>query len=205
MQALFSEVIWLGGFYELALEYEPASDALLERALQAIWAFPDLQGCYLRPGVEPSQQQRLAPSLALLEENGHLRGIATLPQGRKVACGTYMVREEQGPAWVSLYLPMGALAKVYDAGAFPFESSGACHCWREPLDQWLAAVGEFVFSKVPFRLGLVGFEVSGTESAEDLAITGIPENRSIGLLYVTDHHLSWYPTNQWQQTPDPAS
>jgi len=205
MRATFTERVWLGGFYELALEYEPWSESLLEKALQRIWEFPDLQGCYLEPDVEPSHQVRVAPSLAMLDENGHLRGTATLLDGREVACGTYLVREEQGPAWVSLYLPMGTLATVYEVGAYPFEHTGSSRSWREPLEKRLAAVGEFVFSKVPFRLGLVGFEVSGMISAGDLALAGIPEKRSVGYLYVTDHHLSWYPTNQWHPTPDPVS
>ena len=205
MQALFAERVWLGGFYELALKYESASDALLDKGLQRIWEFADLQGCYLRPDIEPSHQPRIAPSLAILKANGHLRGIATIPHGKQVACGNCLVCEEQGPAWVSLYLPLGGLATVYEVGAYPFEQTVSCRSWREPLEKWLAAVGEFVFSKVPFQLGLVGFEVSGMVSAEDLAVSGVPQKRSVGYLYVTDHHLSWYPTNQWHPTPEPAS
>jgi hypothetical protein len=205
MQALFTEQVWLGGFYELAMEYEPWSEASLDEALRALWHFPDLEGCYPRPDIEPSEQQQITPSAARLEANGHLRGIATLPDGKKVACGTYLVREDLGPAWLGLYLPMGALATAYDVGAFPFTYDGASRTWREPLESWLAIIGESVYSQIGFRLGLVGFEVSGTMSANDLVVSGIPEKRSIGYLYPADNHLSWYPTNQWHQTPQLAS
>ena len=34
MQAHFTEQVWLGGFYELAMEYEPWSEASLNEALR---------------------------------------------------------------------------------------------------------------------------------------------------------------------------
>jgi hypothetical protein len=205
MQAVFNEQAWFGGFYELAMEYEPWSEGNLDGALKAIWDFPDLQGCYLRHDIEPSQQQRVAPSLAMLEANVHLRGIATLADGKQIACGTYLVPDDAGPAWIGLYLPMGALSTAYDVGAYPFEQDTSSQRWREPLEKWLAAVGEFVFSRSAFRLGLVGFEVSGMVSAKDLLVPGVSEKRSIGYLYPTDKTLRWYPTNQWHQAPQLAS
>jgi hypothetical protein len=205
MQAPSTEQLWLGGFYELAIAYEHSSDIVLDKALQAIWDFPDLQGCYLRPDVEPSGQQRVAPTLGALEAGGHLRGIVTVPNGKQVACGTFMVREEKGPTWLGFYMPMGALATAYDVGAYPFEQDGSSQSWREPLERWLAAIGEFVFAKSPYRLGLVGFEVSGMVSVEDLVVSGVPEKRWIGYLCPRDSKLFWYPTNQWHQTAQLAS
>src|SRR5438876_11008490 len=118
MQAIFTEQAWFGGFYELAMEYESWSERDLDGTLKAIWDFPGLQGCYLRHDIEPSQQQRVAPSLTTLEAGGHLRGIATLANGKQIACGTFLVREEVGPAWIGFYLPMGALSTAHDVGAY---------------------------------------------------------------------------------------
>jgi hypothetical protein len=205
MQALFTEQVWLGGFYELAMEYEPWSEASLNEALRALWHSPDLEGCYLRFDIEPSEQQRVTPSVARLEAPGHFYGIATLPDGKKVACGTFVVREERGSAWIGLYLPMGALATVYPVGAYPFEQDASSQAWREPLEKWLAGIGESVFSQIGFRLGLVGYEVSGTVSANDLLASGIPEKKLIGYLYPADNQLFWYPTNQWHQAHQVAS
>src|SRR5437879_6075687 len=90
---------WHGGFYELAMQYGPHADHSLKAGLRAIWQRPDLEGCYLRSDVEPSQQQRVAPSLAVQLSNGHVRGIAILPNGHRVACGTVVVREAEGDDW----------------------------------------------------------------------------------------------------------
>ena len=161
-----SEDVWTGGGYELALELGPRSDERLQAALQAIWEEPFLQGCYLRLDVEPEQQSRLAPSLEALESSGPLRGLATLPNGKRVACATCAVREEEGSDWLDLFLPLGSLGSAYAVGAFPFDDSSRSREWREPLDGWLTSLGQRVFARVPYALGLIGFEVSGQSSTE---------------------------------------
>jgi hypothetical protein len=52
---------WNGGFYELALEVGARSDDRLRAALKALWSHPDLDGCYLDRGREPSDQPREQP------------------------------------------------------------------------------------------------------------------------------------------------
>jgi hypothetical protein len=197
---------WHGGFYELSLEMGQLSDIKLEAAVNAIWNFADLRGCYLRPDIDPPFQSQVQPDVKVLLSHNHLRGIAKLPDGKQVACGTYLVQEEQGDKWLGFYVPMGALAMTFDqVGAYPFDSNGLSRNWREPLESWLATIGQSVFSKVPFLLGLVGFEVSGTVRSSELKISRIPDERFIGYLYPIEGKLTWFPTNQWQHLPQAAS
>lgn len=198
METCFSPEAWRGGFYELAMQFENLSPDALDRALQAVWAFPTLQGCYLQPDADPTRQPRVAPTLEALNANGHLYGIATLPNGKTAAGGTYRVREDSGCTWLGFYVPLGALAQAQDIGAYPFADEARSREWREPLETWLAQIGQAVFTCSPFRLGLIGFEVSGTVSDTELAAGGVPAERFIGYLYPTDNRLAWYPTNQWQ-------
>jgi hypothetical protein len=200
MERLFTGAeTWHGGFYELAMEFGAEAESTLERALQALWEFPDLRGCYLRRDQEPSTQPRMAATFAAQASAGHLVGMATVPGGIRVACGTVLVREDNGNRWLDFYLPLGALAAAYDVGAYPFDENLASRQWREPLEKWLADIGQAVYAKTPFRLGLVGFEVSGTVSSHDLEKAGAPSQRFIGYLYPSTGTLTWYPTNQWQQ------
>jgi hypothetical protein len=197
---------WHGGFYELSLEMGRATEESLDAALKAIWSSADLRGCYLRPDIEPSFQSQIAPDIKVLLSHSHLRGIANLPNGKKIACGTFLVQEEGGGNWLGFYLPMGALSPaIENAGAYPFDSNGISQSWRQPLETWLANIGQSVFSKVPFHLGLVGFEVSGEVTADELKVTGVPAERSMGYLFPMDGKLTWFPTNQWQHLPQAAS
>src|SRR5438874_1229857 len=103
---------WLGGYYELALEFAPLPDERLDAALQALGEAARLDGYYLRPDVEPPLQERVPPLWAALEAGNHLRGAVTLPYGQRVPCGIYGVREVTA-VWLGQYVPLGSLAGIY--------------------------------------------------------------------------------------------
>src|SRR5690349_3835979 len=112
---------WHGGFYELALELGERSDQRLLAALRRVWSFPAVDGCYLDWLVEPTEQPRVEPP-AHLAEPGQLYGIARVPNGHEIACGTFIVREEDsGTDWLGFFLPTGALHDAYDLRGFPFD------------------------------------------------------------------------------------
>jgi len=194
---------WDGGFYELAIELgprlEPHADERLQAALEAIWQFHGIDGCYEDRQEEPSNQPRQLPSL---EVNQY--GVATLPDGQKVVCGIFIVREDDltgrndGSDWIGFYLPMGALDSVYDVGAYPFGDAKSSYIWREPLDDWLMNIGAAVFAKVPFPLALIGHEISGTTGAAEISRTGIPVERWIGYLWRENEHLIWYRPTRYE-------
>jgi hypothetical protein len=111
-------------------------------------------------------------------------GVANLPNGRRVACGTCLIREEDGPDWLDFYLPMASLGTVYPVAGFPFGSEvdwpGP---WRYEVEDWLAEVGLWAARTASFRLALIGFEVSGQLYAADVEKQGIPDERFIGYLW----------------------
>jgi hypothetical protein len=190
---------WTGGFYELSMEFSSPAD--MNAALQAIWARPELEGCYLSRTLEPCEQSRITPTVEALEAHGHLLGTATLPTGRKAACGVCQVKEDNGKTWLDFYLPLGSLAAVLNAGGFPFELHASSRSWREPLENWLANIGRDVFRKAPFLLGLVGFEVSGLTNVQEVQKAGIPGKRAAGYLYPLEGELRWHSTNAWEPKP----
>jgi len=183
--------VWSGGFYELALEYGRSPDAELINALAYLWSLPNLEGCYLDPDREPNEQPRLEFDESLVE-HGHLRGVATLPNGARVACATCCVRECEGSDWLIFYCPMGALAKIYPVGGFPFGKMNH-DSWRVPMDAWLVDIGRRVFERTPFRLGLVGFEASsGDYYADEVSVSALPDKRYVGFLMPTKTELVYY-------------
>jgi len=185
--------VWFGGFYELALEFDQEASAPLTQALDALWSLDSIEGCYLDRTVEPNAQPRLSFEPSLLD-HGHLQGLLTLAEAKQVACGTCRVQETEGPDWLVFYVPMGALAQAYPVGGFPFD--GASHeTWRRPVDDVLARIGESIFDHARFRLGLVGFEVSGLKYAAELASSGVPEQRHLGYLVPHGARVTYHPRN----------
>jgi len=187
---------WSGGYYELAIELGTRSDERLLAALTAVWADPNLDGAYLSRDVEPWQQQRLAIT-AELSQVSHLQGLARLPNKATIACGTFIVREDDGPDWLGMYLPMGALGTAYSVGGYPFEPDVAnSHQWRDVIDPWLAGIGSRVYDQVAYRLGLIGFEVSIEMYADDIAASGVPSHHYPGVLWPTSGAVTYHPSTE---------
>ena len=108
--------VWKGGHYELLIRPSLGSSQELCSLLEAVWSFPFLDGCYLHDDREPATQLRVQPSEDRVA--GHLYGLAAMPNGRVIPCGSYTMDyagEERLPAaqWISFYLPLGALAAAY--------------------------------------------------------------------------------------------
>ncbi len=182
---------WSGGFLELALELGERSDARLAQALEACWAYEGLEGCYLARGLEPAEQVAVPP--LRLSEHPHLQGVATLTDGERVPCGTVSVREDDGPDWLDFYFPMGALAQTYDTvGGFPFGHEAQAHLWQKPLERWLTGLGKHIYAAVPYRLGLIGFEVSGMFYAAELTLDKLPEESWVRFLVPSEAGLAVY-------------
>lgn len=203
-----SEHTWSGGFYELAIELggraEEDADARLEAAVRAALAYPEWDRPFGRSDVEPGEQERLTESGALAvlvgeESQGHVYGVAGLPDRQCVASGIMVIREEGEDAadWLDVYFPVDALAETYPGvGAYPFGPGGvpARATWSDAVNEWLVEVGRRIYAAAPFRFALVGFEASGRQTAAEVERAGgVPAERWDGYLWPEDGEPRWYP------------
>ncbi len=197
LQSFTSEETWRGGHYEIEFELGEPSDERLRLALQRIWSHPDLKGCCFSRDQEPQGQVRVTPGQETLE--GHLYGVANLPNGTAAACGTYICRlqgddEQLYRDLLSFYVPLGSLRAAYKTGGYPFSDGDRATTWRVELDNWLVELGRFVFEKVDFGLALVGWEVDFPRvSSESVKRNGILSERFDGYLWRAADRLEWYP------------
>ncbi|ANZ43495.1 hypothetical protein BBK82_42540 [Lentzea guizhouensis] len=188
---------WTGGFYELSLEIGDRDDERLQGALTALWRAAGITGCSGSRDREPADQDAVPVTVASLEEFGHLHGTARTPLSGPVVCGCFSTRFDDGEDWLTLYLPLGALAKAdRRIGAFPFGSDGATRslAWRAALDTWLAGVADEVFRQAGFRLGLIGFEVDHVTAADLGGV--VPDERWDGYLLPAGGHVRYTPANR---------
>lgn len=118
---------------------------------------------------------------------------------QRVVYATHVVRERahgedhvdfEPHVWVSLDIPMGPLARVAPTGGSRFGDDEQSLRWRRPVDNWLVGIAERVYRSVPFRLALVGMEVSG--DGHD-AFPEPPADRAYGYLLPVGSSLRYFP------------
>ncbi len=195
---------WKGGSFEVAIEYDWNDLAGLKRALQAIWSFPSVQGCYLAEDIEPASQKRWAIAELSDDQLGFLYGIATLPNGATVLChtsGTWGEYDPQelpdiGSRWLWFGLPMGSLSAAYPVGGYPIDDDLPSD-WVPEVSGWLEDVALQVFQAAPFLFGIVGHEVGmiDEESADWLRTHGVPSKRWGTMLEVCEGEVIRHPLN----------
>ena len=185
---------WTGGFYELAIDVGSTMDELVLTVLQAIWSHPALEGCYLDRTREPADQMRLTMTPELLHRT-HIQGIARLPDNHFLPCGTCLLRDLGDTTWIDFYIPTGALEWVYPLGGFPFsrQDRNAQRQWQQPLDNWFADLGRYIFEHSAYRFAVIGHEVAAEADAAQISERGIPEQRWMGYLWPTGTTLTYWP------------
>jgi hypothetical protein len=182
---------WEGGTHELTLVYRHVAEATLASGREAIWSFPDLEGCWRRRDREPARQARVSPRAVGLETT--LYGMALIPGAGRVACETFVTREDDGLDLLQLILPIGSLGAVLPLGDYPFDDGGDLS-WRDALDGWLCRLAEHVRQSVPFERALVGW-LDGQPDALPEAPGEVPAERWIGYLVPGPDGLAWHPPN----------
>ena len=187
--------VWLGSFYELAIELGPRSDERLAAASKALWRHPALDGPYGDRGREPWEQEVVSPSLVVSDGVVHLYGAATIPSGHQVASGSFAVREhESGIDWLDFYIPLAALGTIYE---IEYPHNERWRTWAESLDQWFREIARSIYEKVSFALALIGEEVSGCTDAREVAAAGVPKRRTAPMLLPNEHgELASYPATE---------
>jgi hypothetical protein len=190
------EDIWYGGFFELSIEVGDRSTPRINAAVNAIWRYPLLTGCYSRNDIEPEQQTISNPTAITDDEWSHSYGIAVLPNGQRLACGSCVVRETEGSDWLDFYFSMSALGTVYDVGAYPFIEANVPTPWLPEVESWLADLALWLASIIDYRMAIIGFETSGTTDARTLeADGGVPTKRYIGYVWPEQGHMTYFPSN----------
>jgi len=184
---------WSLGLYSLDIELGDSDDDALQRALSTLWQAAGIEGCF---GVDddwwPDDQIPLACTVSALLIADELWGRVVLPNGHRVICRCLLFRHD-GTDELGLYLPMGALALAEPRShGYVFDTGNRDHlAWRRPLDDWLADIATRIYSEVPFRAGMIGFELDPVRADE----LHVPDQRWDGYLVVVDGRLVYMPAN----------
>jgi len=201
MERLFTEPgIWSGGYYEMKLFLGSTSCSRIEGALTAFWTSPQVTGPYQSRDVEPAQQVR---SEAPLSPEGHLYGTVMIRDGIETPCATYTHREEDRDGtrvadFVSFYIPLSALSRLYPVGGYPFGDHVSAASWRSQVDEWLLELLRGLNERLQFEVGVIGWEPElWAENIEEVKAATDDPNRFNGIVLRKAGEIRWYPATRF--------
>jgi hypothetical protein len=153
-----------GGHYELAILLEGRSDAQLRAILKALWEHPALEGCYKTArDIRRPDRKRLSTDDIPFSRAIHAHGWATLPNGAQVDCMSYIKRDRDDPGYFAFDALVFAVPSESIAYAYRdvLDEWGDGLAWKE-IDRWFADIGLYLYEKVPYLFGRIGFEIGGS-------------------------------------------
>jgi hypothetical protein len=187
---------WDGGAFEMRLVYEPHAVDTLASAFTTLWAHPSLDGCVADRFPAPALQPRVPPAVAARDRDCLWYGVATLPNGVRVGCLSLIIvfSEPDDPPEIHFGVRMGALARAYSVGAYPFTDSKPL-TWRAEMSAWLVEIAGTVFTGHPFRFGMIDHEAT-LDGVTPNEVHEVPAVRWEGYLWPEDGRLTWYPQTE---------
>lgn len=164
---LWKDDDWLGSYYELAMEVSThADDQRLARTASAVFGSPCIRGPWRDRGRMEGEPEGLNVTQADRVPFGY--GSLDVPGLGLVGVVFAVVREASGSDWFDVCVPTGMLERVVRVD---HPLSRATNPWMGVVDDALVQVAERVYAQVPFELGIIGEEVSGTASAGTVGLS----------------------------------
>jgi hypothetical protein len=188
--------IWAGGLFELMISYPKESPSNLKKLLDCLWGLEPIEGPYNSKEKEPNKRSKNNVEYPN-EYSGTIQyGVITLPSKKKAPFQTYSYTLGEGQYFISIGIPMGALAelKLYPVGSYPFGIEEGHKDWILELCNFYFSIAKKLFKVRKFDRGIVGFIVVEEEFLESKRYN-IPKEKWVGYLINKDEKLEWHPPN----------
>lgn len=153
---------WIGGFYELSMEFHPVGDN--ERLNQALMA---LQNLDFFNGLWKERQNYQSDKISLpvhFEDNSinQFYGTLTLNDDTTLPCVVTIARITGDSDWFNIGIPQAILEKLYPL-------TPEHKPWLVRIEELFIRMAEKLYNSSPFQLALFGEAISGYSNQESIS------------------------------------
>lgn len=171
---------WIGGFYELSMEFHPVGDN--ERLNQALMA---LQNLDFFNGLWKERQHYQSDTISLpvqFEDNSinQFYGTLTITDDTTLPCVVTIARITGDSDWFKIAIPQAILEKLFP---LKYPLTPELNPWLVRIEELFIRITEKLYNSSPFELALFGEEISGYSNQESISCIMPNEvQQSLGIL-----------------------
>ena len=162
--------IWLGGHYELSIEYHPSGDSLkLNNALETLYKSGLFNGMW----AEKRDYLKSSVPLPITIEDESVQlfyGTLSLSKDHELPCEISVIRIRGESDWLDISIPQGILEETFP---YTYPLTLEENPWLSGVIEMYAKLAESIFQRAPFNLAMIGEEVSGYANEASLSIDDV--------------------------------
>lgn len=154
---------WIGGFYELSIEYYPSgNNKKLTDALGSLYQCDFFNGMW----AEKSDYQ-MSPvplPISIEEDSVHLfYGTITLTASNRLPCVISIIRVHGESDWLDISIPQAILEEQF---SYKYPLTKELNPSLSEVVELFEKLAETIFIRSPFTKAIIGEEVSGVDITE---------------------------------------
>lgn len=158
---------WIGGFYELSIEFHPVGDN--NRLNQALIA---LENIGFFNGLWQERQDFQSDSISLpinIDDDSvnQFYGTLNLSDGNTLPSLISVIRIEDESDWLDISIPQATLEQLYP---YEYPLTKELNPWLAKIDEIYIRIAETIYNNSPFELAMIGEEISGYTNQEEITL-----------------------------------
>ncbi|PLT30642.1 hypothetical protein [Peribacillus deserti] len=158
---------WIGGFYELSIEYHPfGNNKRVNEALTALCKSDYFNGFW----EDKKDYQKKSISLPInIEEDSVTQFYGTLSLSNskegELPCVITVIRVDGESDWLDIAIPQAALEKRFP---YKYPLTIELNPWLKKINARYTQLAEIIYCSSPFDLAMIGEEITGYTNQEEI-------------------------------------
>ncbi|TFB24086.1 hypothetical protein E3U55_04540 [Filobacillus milosensis] len=167
---------WIGGFYELSIEFHPVGDdKRLNDALKSLEKSNVINGIWKEQ--EDYQKKRVSLPIEIEEDSvNQYYGTLLISDGNTLPCVITIIRVDVESDWLDVSIPQAAFEKAYP---YKYPLTENLNPWLNEVAETFIKLAEIIYEQSPFDLAMIGEEISGYTNQEDITLEQLKKSTFI--------------------------
>lgn len=163
---------WIGGFYELSIEYHPFGDnKKLNDALESMYKCDFFNGMWIEKSDYFKSPVPLPLPINVEEESVNLfYGTLSLTEDNKLPCVISVIRISGESDWLDISIPQAILGEKFH---YKYPLTKELNPWLSKIVEMYAKLAESIFKSSPFNIAIIGEEISGYTNEANITINDL--------------------------------